>query len=71
MLSCLCKAQRSQHTCKVAGVLSLGLVLNAVLTDDRVGSLPYRGLAGPEGVQRHLLAASIVHCPHTVDAACL
>ena len=71
MLLCVCKAQRSQHTCKVAGVLSLGLVLDAVLADDRVGGLPYRGLTGPEGIQRHLLAAGVMHCPHTVYAACL
>lgn len=39
-----------------------------MLPDDGVGSLPHRGLAGPQGVLRNLLAACIVQSPNTVDA---
>jgi len=42
-----------------------------LLPDDRVGSLPHRGLAGPQGVLRDLLAACIMQGPNTVDASSL
>jgi len=60
-----------QSTCKMAALFGLSLVWDGLLPDDRVGSLPHRGLAGPQGVLRHLLAACIVQSPNTVDACSL
>ena len=62
------EAAKWRSTCKVARLLGLCLLSHGLLPDDWVGCLPHRGLARPQGIQRHLLAACIMQSPHAVDA---